>query len=73
MMTKLDDDREKPINLFLTIKKKVFEDLKSSSENFSNKLYCFQIFFFLLNSYLVSYNRINKKFISKWRNSLYER
>jgi len=36
MMTKLDDDREKPINLFLTIKKKVFEDLKSSSENFSN-------------------------------------
>ena len=34
MMTKLDDDREKPINLFLTIKKKVFEDLKSSSENF---------------------------------------
>jgi len=38
MMTKLDDDREKPINLFLTIKKKVFEDLKSSSENFSNKL-----------------------------------
>ena len=38
MMTKLDDDREKPINLFLTIKKKVFEDLKNSSENFSNKL-----------------------------------
>jgi len=38
MMAKLDDDREKPINLFLTIKKKVFEDLKCSSENFSNKL-----------------------------------
>ena len=38
MMTKLDDDREKPLNLFLTIKKKIFEDLKSSSENFSNKL-----------------------------------
>ena len=38
MMSKLDNDREKPINLFLTIKKKVFEDLKNSSENFSNKL-----------------------------------
>ena len=38
LMSKLDNDREKPINLFLTIKKKVFEDLKSSSENFSNKL-----------------------------------
>ena len=38
MMSKLDNDREKPINLFLTIKKKVFEDLKNSSESFSNKL-----------------------------------
>ena len=38
MMTKLDNDREKPVNLFLTIKKKVFEDLKNSAENFSNKL-----------------------------------
>ena len=38
MMTKLDNDREKSINLFLSIKKKVFEDLKTSSENFSNKL-----------------------------------
>ena len=38
MMTKLDNDREEPINLFLSIKKKVFEDLKNSSENFSNKL-----------------------------------
>ena len=31
-------DREKPINLFLTLKKKVFENLKQSSENFSNQL-----------------------------------
>ena len=31
-------DRERPINLFLTIKKKLFEDLKTSAENFSNKL-----------------------------------
>ena len=31
-------DREKPINLFLTIKKNIFENLKISSENFSNKL-----------------------------------
>ena len=38
MMNKLDNDREKPINLFLTIKKNIFEDLQSSSENFSNKL-----------------------------------
>ena len=38
MMSKLESDREKPINLFLTIKKKVFEDLKNSAENFSNKL-----------------------------------
>ena len=37
-MNKLDNDREKPINLFLTIKKNIFEDLQSSSENFSNKL-----------------------------------
>ena len=32
------EDREKPINLFLTIKKTIFEDLKNSSEGFSNKL-----------------------------------
>jgi hypothetical protein len=32
------EDRERPINLFLTIKKKIFEDLKNSAENFSNKL-----------------------------------
>ena len=31
-------DREKPINLFLTIKKKVFENLKNSADSFSNKL-----------------------------------
>jgi hypothetical protein len=31
-------DREKPINLFFTIKKNVFEDLKNSAEVFSNKL-----------------------------------
>ena len=38
IMSKLDNDREKPINLFLTIKKNIFEELKNSSENFSNKL-----------------------------------
>ena len=31
-------DREKPINLFFTIKKNLFEDLKNSAEIFSNKL-----------------------------------
>ena len=31
-------EREKPINLFLTLKKKVFENLKNGAENFSNKL-----------------------------------
>ena len=38
IMSSLDNDREKPINLFLTIKKQIFEDLKNSTENFSNKL-----------------------------------
>ena len=38
LMIRLDNDREKPVNLFLTIKNKIFEDLKNSSENFSNKL-----------------------------------
>ena len=38
MMVKLDKDREKPLNLFLTIKNRIFEDLKNLSENFSNKL-----------------------------------
>ena len=32
------DDREKPVDLFLTIKKKKFEELKTVSENFINKL-----------------------------------
>jgi hypothetical protein len=31
-------ERQKPINLFLTIKKQIFEDLKNDSEDFSNKL-----------------------------------
>ena len=38
IMNKLDNDREKPINLFLTIKKNIFEDLQNSAETFSNKL-----------------------------------
>ena len=38
MLVKLDKDREKPLNLFLTIKNRIFEGLKNSSENFSNKL-----------------------------------
>ena len=38
LMLKLEIDREKPINLFLTIKNSVFDDLKNSAENFSNKL-----------------------------------
>ena len=38
LLSKLSLDREKPINLFLTIKKSAFENLKNSSENFSNKL-----------------------------------
>ena len=38
LMIRLDNDREKPVNLFLTIKNKIFEELKNSSENFSNKL-----------------------------------
>jgi len=32
------DDREKPIDLFLTIKKQKFEELKFSTESFMNKL-----------------------------------
>ena len=32
------NDREKPINVFLTIKKNIFEKLKNTSESFSNKL-----------------------------------
>ena len=38
LLAKFSLDREKPINLFLTIKKGVFENLKNSAENFSNKL-----------------------------------
>ena len=38
IMVKLILDREKPINLFLTMKKNLFEYLKISAENFSNKL-----------------------------------
>ena len=38
LLSKFSLDREKPINLFLTLKKQVFENLKTSAENFSNKL-----------------------------------
>ena len=38
LMLQLSIDREKSINLFLTIKNSVFEDLKNTAENFSNKL-----------------------------------
>lgn len=38
LFNKFIDEREKPVDLFLTIKKQKFEDLKSSSENFLNKL-----------------------------------
>ena len=38
LLSKFSLDREKPINLFLTLKKNVFENLKLSAENFSNKL-----------------------------------
>ena len=38
LLSNLSLDREKPINLFLTIKKRVFENLKNSADSFSNKL-----------------------------------
>ncbi len=38
LISRFIDDREKPIDLFLTIKKKEFEELKSTSETFVNKL-----------------------------------
>jgi hypothetical protein len=38
LISRLIDDREKPVDLFLTIKKKKFEELKSTSETFLNKL-----------------------------------
>ncbi len=37
LICKFIDDREKPVDLFLTIKKK-FEELKLISETFLNKL-----------------------------------
>ena len=38
LITRFIDDREKPVDLFLTIKKKKFEELKNASESFTNKL-----------------------------------
>lgn len=38
LITRFIEDREKPVDLFLTIKKQKFEELKSSSESFTNKL-----------------------------------
>ena len=38
LICKFIDDREKPVDLFLTIKKKKFEELKLISETFLNKL-----------------------------------
>ena len=38
LISKFINDREKPIDLFLTIKKRIFEELKNSSESFVNKL-----------------------------------
>ena len=38
LLSRFSQDRERPINLFLSVKKQVFENLKNSSENFSNKL-----------------------------------
>ena len=38
LLITFSNDREKPINLFLTIKKNLFEELKNASESFSNKL-----------------------------------
>ena len=38
LINKFIDDREKPVDLFLTIKKQKFEELKYSSEAFLNKL-----------------------------------
>ena len=38
LISRFIDDREKPVDLFLTIKKKKFEELKSTSETFLNKL-----------------------------------
>ena len=38
LLSKFSLEREKPINLFLTLKKTVFENLKNKAENFSNKI-----------------------------------
>jgi len=38
LLSKFSLEREKPINLFLTMKKVVFENLKNSAENFSNQI-----------------------------------
>lgn len=38
LFNKFIDDREKPIDLFLTIKKQKFEELKFTTESFMNKL-----------------------------------
>jgi hypothetical protein len=38
LFNKFIDDREKPVDLFLTIKKQKFEELKFATENFLNKL-----------------------------------
>ena len=38
LLAKFSLERKKPIDLFLTIKKVIFENLKNSAENFSNKL-----------------------------------
>ena len=38
LLSKFSLEREKPINLFLTLKKVVFENLKNCAENFSNQI-----------------------------------
>jgi len=38
LLSKFSLEREKPINLFLTLKKAVFENLKNCAENFSNQI-----------------------------------
>ena len=38
LLSKFSLEREKPINLFLTLKKAFFENLKNCAENFSNQI-----------------------------------
>ena len=38
LLSKFSLEREKPINLFLTLKRVVFENLKNCAENFSNQI-----------------------------------